>query len=116
MNIVMSMPAKRAPVYIKDKNGEVVFVYTLNNLLDVFSSYKDVSKVRDEDGKVLPDSVEFRIEGIVDGMQLSSHRINLTGHTLVSSPEGAEGGEGGGERDGGEATPTDTSQRIREES
>jgi hypothetical protein len=47
----MSMPAKRAPVYIKDKKGELVFVFNCNNLLDVFQKFPDVSKV-EEEGKV----------------------------------------------------------------
>ena len=109
------MPAKRAPVYIKDKRGDLVFVYNLNNLTDLFEDFPDVSRVKDADGKVRPDAVEFRIEGIVDGMQLSSHRINLSGHTLDSTPEGTGGGDGDRERDGGEATPTGESQRAGEE-
>lgn len=74
---MMIMPARRAPVYIKDKTGEVVFVYSLNNLPGLFENIPDVERVKDEEQKVRSDAVRFTIEGIVDGMQLSSHRINL---------------------------------------
>lgn len=88
MDIIMSMPAKRAPVYIKDKKtGEQVYVYYLNSLPDLFLEFPGVSKVKDEDGKVKPDEIQFRIEGKVDGMQMSSHRINLSGKKIAGKGE-----------------------------
>lgn len=99
----MAMPAKRAPVYIRDKNtGDLVFVYNVNNLPDLFEDYPDVRRVKDSEGKVRADAVQFRIEGMVDGMQLSSHVINLSGRSLLESKD--KTAEEGG-RDGGEKSP-----------
>nr|KAG5697712.1 hypothetical protein BaRGS_000597 [Batillaria attramentaria] len=102
LDIIMSMPAKRAPVYIKDKKtGEQVFVYNLNSLLDLFEDNPDVTRVKDEEGKVRADAVQFRIEGKVDGMQLSSHTINLSGRKIPGrelnssgSPDAAQASDG----------------------
>ncbi|KAK7090292.1 uncharacterized protein [Littorina saxatilis] len=108
INMVMSIPAKRAPVYIKHrKSGDLVFVYTVNNLPDLFEEFPDVTRVKDEGGKVKADAVEFHIEGIVDGMQLSSHRINLSGHSLQPATNTGEKKEDTGARDGGGSSPTE---------
>ena len=108
----MSMPAKRAPVYIRDKRGELVYVYTVNNLVDLFEDFPDVRRVRDEEGKVKADAVLFHVEGIVDGMQLSSHHINLTSQPTLPPTQEGEEGEGGGEVEegGGEGGEGDGGQ------
>ncbi|KAL8580868.1 hypothetical protein ACOMHN_039568 [Nucella lapillus] len=108
LDMIMSLPAKRAPVYIRSKSsGELVFVYSVNNLPDLFEECPDVRKVKDADGMVKADAVQFHIEGLVDGMQLSSHVINLSGRSLEGGPgeasAAAELKEGG--RDGGERSP-----------
>ncbi|KAK7089984.1 uncharacterized protein [Littorina saxatilis] len=79
--VKMSMPAKEARAIIKNKQGETIFFYKLRNLSELFS---EDHHLKDEDGDPKSDAVEFVIEGRVDGMQLSSHRINLTDHDLVN--------------------------------
>jgi hypothetical protein len=83
--VEMSMPAGRAPTYIIDlKTGERVAVRSVVNLPRDFRNFKDVMTVKDEEGKVKADRVLFRVEGIVDGVQLSTHKINL--YTQKSVP------------------------------
>lgn len=96
-DIMMSMPAKVAPVFIKDKRGDLVYAHYCNSLVDAFEKYREVGQVKDSEGKVRPDAVLFHIEGIVDGMQLSNHVINLSGHQLRDA---TPGGEGDGGRNG----------------
>ncbi|XP_076435624.1 uncharacterized protein LOC143275427 [Babylonia areolata] len=106
VNMLMTLPAKRAPVYIRDKSsGDLVFVYSVVNLPDVFENCPDVRRVKDEEGKVRADAVEFHIEGIVDGMQLSSHVINLSGRSLLPDNPQEDLQAKQGERDGGEKSP-----------
>ncbi|KAK7089986.1 uncharacterized protein [Littorina saxatilis] len=78
--VMMCMPAKEARAFIKNRQGETIFFYKLRKLSKLFSEDKHL---KDEDGEVRPDAVEFVTEGRVDGMQLSSHRINLIDHGLV---------------------------------
>ena len=85
----MTIPAKKAPIYITDtKTGEVIFVRTICNLPRIFKDFKDgVEKVKDAEGKVRPDAVRFTVEGIVDGVQLSTHKINLYTSDSLSAAE-----------------------------
>ena len=76
----MTMPEKKAPIYITDtKTGDVVFVRTVCNLPRIFKDFKEgVEKVKDETtDRIRTDAVRFMIKGIVDGVQLSTHKINL---------------------------------------
>ena len=77
---MMSMPAKEARAFIQNKQGEALFFYKLRNLSELFPK---ATHLLGEDGEPRSDAVEFLIEGRVDGMQLSSHRINLTDHGVV---------------------------------
>lgn len=100
MKMVMSMPAKRAPVYIRDGRGQLVYAHNINSLVDVFQQFKDVERIQTADGKTRADAVRFSIEGIVDGMQLSNHVISLSGHALTTTTPGGLSQEGDGGRDG----------------
>jgi hypothetical protein len=71
----MSMPASEARAMIRNKHGDTVFYYKLRNLSELFPPS---THLKGEDGEERDDAVEFVVEGRVDGMQLSSHRINLT--------------------------------------
>ena len=73
----MSMPAKEARAVLHNKQGETIFFYKLRNLAELFPSK---THIKDSEGEPKSDAVEFLIEGRVDGMQLSSHRINLIDH------------------------------------
>lgn len=78
----MSMPSKVAQAYIKDKQGETVFYYRLRNLADLFP----LNAIKDRDGRTLEDAVEFTVEGVVNGMQLANHKIELRGDKLPKRP------------------------------
>ena len=80
VRVMMSMPAKEARAVIQNKQGEAIFFYKLRNLSELFPK---ATHLLGEDGEPRSDAVEFLIEGRVDGMQLSSHRINLTDHGVV---------------------------------
>ena len=80
VRVMMSMPAKEARAVIQNKQGEALFFYKLRNLSELFPK---ATHLLGEDGEPRSDAVEFLIEGRVDGMQLSSHRINLTDHGVV---------------------------------
>ena len=80
VRVMMSMPAKEARAFIQNKQGEALFFYKLRNLSELFPK---ATHLLGEDGEPRSDAVEFLIEGRVDGMQLSSHRINLTDHGVV---------------------------------
>nr|KAG5685181.1 hypothetical protein BaRGS_005612 [Batillaria attramentaria] len=84
ITVRMTMPAQKAPIYIKDvKTGDTVFVRTVRNLPRLFRTFKDVKRVPDtgeNEGRDRLDAVDFSIEGIIQGVQLSSHRINLYSH------------------------------------
>ena len=80
VRVMMSMPAKEARAVIKNKQGDPIFFYKLRNLSELFPK---TTHLPEEDGEPRSDAVEFLIEGRVDGMQLSSHRINLTDHGVV---------------------------------
>lgn len=77
---MMTMPQKKAPVYIKDiRTGELVLVRIISSLPFYFKKFEGVELLPPDEvtGKPRKDAVIFHIEGIVDGVQLSSHRINL---------------------------------------
>ena len=76
---MMSMPAKEARAIIKNRRGDPIFFYKLRNLSELFPTSTHLT---DKDGETRSDAVEFVVEGRVDGMQLSSHRINLADHKL----------------------------------
>ena len=80
VRVMMSMPAKEARAVIKNKQGDPIFFYKLRNLSELFPK---TTHLPEEDGEPRSDAVELLIEGRVDGMQLSSHRINLTDHGVV---------------------------------
>ncbi|XP_025080130.1 uncharacterized protein LOC112555819 [Pomacea canaliculata] len=80
ISIMMTMPQKKAPVYIKDiRTGELVLVRIISSLPFYFKKFEGVELLPPDEvtGKPRKDAVIFHIEGIVDGVQLSSHRINL---------------------------------------
>ena len=79
---MMSMPAKEARAVIKNKRAETIFFFKLRNLSELFPKG---THLQEEGGGGDPrsDAVQFVIEGRVDGVQLSSHRINLTDHGVV---------------------------------
>nr|KAG5697705.1 hypothetical protein BaRGS_000590 [Batillaria attramentaria] len=77
--VMMVMPSKEARAFVKNKRGQNVFFYSVKDLTEFFPN----QTLRDEQGKVLrQDAVQFLVEGVVDGMQLASHRINLIGHDI----------------------------------
>ena len=85
----MSMPAGKAPIYITDtKTGDIVAITTVCDLYDIFYNFSDgVEEVKDKDGKVRTDAVRFTVKGIVDGVQLSTHKINLYTSSSLSAAE-----------------------------
>ena len=85
----MSMPAEEAPIYITDmKTGEVVFTRTICDLPKIFQEYENVDrKVIDSDGNDRQDAVRFTVKGIIDGIQLSTHKINLYTSDSLSHAE-----------------------------
>ncbi|KAK7090677.1 uncharacterized protein [Littorina saxatilis] len=88
VTVNMSMPAKQAKAYIKDKHGDTVFYYTLKNLSHLFPQNKievDDPK-RPGSKKAREDAVQFVVEGVLNGVQMSSHKIKLDSQDL----EGAE--------------------------
>ncbi|XP_076453890.1 uncharacterized protein LOC143289013 [Babylonia areolata] len=95
----MSMPAKEARAFVKNKAGDTIFFFKLRNLSELFPKS---THLEDENGDTRSDAVEFVIEGRVDGMQMSSHRINLVDHKADSHAQtqthsqGSSGGAGGG--------------------
>ena len=76
--MLMTMPAKKAEAFVRNKAGEVVHFYKLNNLKVLFPK----QAVKGEDGKDREDAVQFVVEGMVSGIQLSSHRIELDSEAL----------------------------------
>lgn len=83
--ITMSMPAKEARAFIKNSYGDTVFYYKLNNLSHLFPRNKiRIPTPEGQPQKYREDAVEFLVEGIVNGMQLSSHRINLDSRDIVA--------------------------------
>ncbi|PVD18912.1 hypothetical protein C0Q70_21471 [Pomacea canaliculata] len=84
--VTMTLPAERGLIYIKmKKTGEVVYVQNVTNLPFYFHKFDDVQIVN-PNGEVVGKTKEFydqwknirfKIVGIVNGVQLSSHCINL---------------------------------------
>ncbi|XP_025079412.1 uncharacterized protein LOC112555291 isoform X1 [Pomacea canaliculata] len=84
--VTMTLPAERGLIYIKMKEtGEVVYVQNVTNLPFYFHKFDDVQIVN-ANGEVVGKTKEFydqwkdirfKIVGIVNGVQLSSHCINL---------------------------------------
>ncbi|XP_076435440.1 uncharacterized protein LOC143275317 isoform X2 [Babylonia areolata] len=78
--VEMTMPAGRAPIYVRNlKTGEYNYVRTIRNLPSAFKGFsKDVvSPVLNAEGKTRSDAVRFTVHGIIDGVQLSTHKIHL---------------------------------------
>ncbi|KAL8580902.1 hypothetical protein ACOMHN_039602 [Nucella lapillus] len=83
--VEMSMPALKAPIYVKNlKTGETNFVRTISSLPRIFKDFPAVSKVTNDEGQCRPDAVRFRVDGVIDGVQLSTHRINLHSGPAIS--------------------------------
>ncbi|CAG5124011.1 unnamed protein product [Candidula unifasciata] len=75
----MSMPQGCAPIYIKRKSdGQKVFVYYVNNLIDPFKNSVSCAQIVTENGKVVIDKMDFVIEGVVKGSLACNHKIALT--------------------------------------
>ena len=110
----MTMPAGKAPIYITDtKTGELVFIRTVVNLPRIFKDFKEgVEKVTDDEGKVRTDAVRFTVKGIVDGVQLSTHKINLYTSSSLSAAEVEEKKPAGG-GSGKLSTVDESSELIR---
>ena len=73
------MPEKQALVFIKNKEGRVVFLKSIVNLSMLFP---EDTHIKDEQGNSRQDAVQFEIHGIVDGMQLANHYIHLKGRGI----------------------------------
>ncbi|XP_025079411.1 uncharacterized protein LOC112555290 [Pomacea canaliculata] len=92
--VTMTLPAKRGLVYIKMKEtGEVVYVQNVTNLPFYFLKFQDV-QILNANGEVIDKTKElnaqckdirFKIAGIVNGVQLSSHCINLRQTGVVTA-------------------------------
>ena len=86
LQVTMSMPAKQALVFIKNKKGRVVFLKAINNLSMLFPDHTHIK----ENGVTREDAVQFVIHGVVDGMQLSNHYIHLKGRKIPAKPTAAK--------------------------
>ncbi|XP_076453897.1 uncharacterized protein LOC143289015 [Babylonia areolata] len=95
----VSLPVEEARAFIKNKAGDTIYFFTHRHLPDLFPNS---THLEDENGDTRSDAVEFVIEGRVNGMQMSSHRINLVDHKADShaqtqtQSQGSSGGAGGG--------------------
>lgn len=79
VRVVMSMPEGEALVFIKNKEGKTVFVKQILNLSLLFPAENHIDL---DQGGVRADAVKFEVKGIVEGTQLSTHRIRLKSSKL----------------------------------
>ncbi|KAK7441393.1 hypothetical protein BaRGS_00040575, partial [Batillaria attramentaria] len=89
LDVTMSMPEGEALVFIKNKDGKVVFVKQIFTLVPLFPQYR----ITKPDGTEEDKAVRFKVKGVVEGTQLSTHHIRLKSRKLKPGAKEGTGTE-----------------------